>query len=92
MIDLDRIAASLKAEFPECTNEIERQLARMQKEQQELAEQGRRRESAHMLAVDFRAYVVNLPCAERQVAKIKRWAQKGAKKKRWPSKLQNPRF
>ena len=79
-VNLDQVAVSLKERFPKCKEQIDKELARIRKEQEELADSGKRGESVHMLAMDFRAYIQNLPCAEYGPVKKKQRSSKGAKK------------
>lgn len=75
--NLDQVAMSLKARFPQCKEQIDNELARIRKHQQELADSGQRGESGHMLAMDFRAYIQNLPCAEYSPVKPAKGGKKG---------------
>ena len=82
-VNLDEVAVSLKERFPQCKEQIDKELARIRKHQQELADSGKRGESVHMLVMDFRAYIQNLPCAEYSPVKKKQRSAKGAKKWRF---------
>lgn len=81
-MNLDEVAASLKVRFPKCKEQIDKELARIRAEQQELAARGERDESVQMRAADFTAYIQNLPCAEHSVVKKKPKQGKAAKKGR----------
>ena len=88
-MNLDEVATSLRVRFPKCKEQVDKELARIRAEQQELAARGESDDSVDMRAADFTAYIQNLPCAEHSHINPK--PGKGAKRGRLRTRRSNRR-